>query len=402
MISIQYDFIDSKMHNPIIILLLFVLTFPAFPQAVEIPGTIVAYSDPDTEIYLGSPSITILPDGTYIGCHDHFGPGTKDTSSITFVYRSPDKGNTWEKVSEIENQFWSNLFILNNDLFIFGMTCQYGHMVIRKSTDGGYSWTDPVDEKTGLLGIEREYHTAVMPMLVHNGRIYRAVEHRNPPEKWGVNFESLVISADINSDLLKAKCWRTSNRLHYGQDWHIGTAWLEDNVVISPDNELVNILRVNHPEGGGYAARVHINKNGKEVLFDPEKDFLHFPGGSKKFTIRYDEITNRYWVLTNYLKDVGYNPERTRNCLALVSSEDLLTWVVHEIILYHPDFEYTGFQYADWQFEGQDIIALVRTAFNDGIKKPHNCHDANYITFHRIENYSQYLDKVISTYHNSK
>jgi len=381
--------------------LILLFAFVVISQPATVPGTIIAYSDPSTEVYLGSPSIAILPDGSYVASHDHFGSGINvDSSTLTSVYKSVDHGNNWEKVSDIRNLFWSNLFVLNDDLYNFGMTCRYGQMVIRKSTDGGNTWTDPVDTKSGLLSKEKQYHTAPMPMVVHKDRIYRAVEHRDPPEEWGVNYEAHVISADVDADLLNLKSWQISNPIHYNKDWKIGNAWLEGNVVITPDNELVNILRVNHTLSGGYAAQIHISDQGKKLSFDPEKDFLHFPGGCKKFSIRFDKTTNRYWTLTNYMKDVGYNPERTRNCLALVSSNDLKTWIVHEIILYHPDFVHTGFQYADWQFEGQDIIALVRTAYDDGIKKPHNCHDANYITFHRIKDFSQYVDQVISTFHN--
>ncbi len=49
-----------------------------------------------------------------------------------------------------------------------------------------------------------------------------------------------------------------------------------------------------------------------------------------------------------------------------------------------------GFQYLDWQFEGNDIIALSRTAYDDAEGEAHNQHDANFITFHRIENFRKY------------
>jgi hypothetical protein len=41
-----------------------------------------------------------------------------------------------------------------------------------------------------------------------------------------------------------------------------------------------------------------------------------------------------------------------------------------------------GFQYLDWQFDGEDIIAVCRTSW-DGI----NYHDANHITFHRLQHF---------------
>ena len=78
-------------------------------------------------------------------------------------------------------------------------------------------------------------------------------------------------------------------------------------------------------------------------------------------------------------------PDRTRDTLALMSSSDLRTWKVEKTPLQHADIKTVGFQYPDWLFEGDDIIAVVRTAFPeaDGTLA-HNAHDANWMTFHRI------------------
>jgi len=39
---------------------------------------------------------------------------------------------------------------------------------------------------------------------------------------------------------------------------------------------------------------VRISDDGKSASFDPARDHIDFPGGAKKFTIRYDERTKRY------------------------------------------------------------------------------------------------------------
>ena len=84
----------------------------------------------------------------------------------------------------------------------------------------------------------------------------------------------------------------------------------------------------------------------------------------------------------------------------MASSPDLKNWTVHEHIIYHPDFVYHGFQYADWLIEGSDIIAVVRTAFDDGKVQPHNCHDSNYILFKRIKNFRKLENSVVAKFHN--
>ena len=46
-----------------------------------------------------------------------------------------------------------------------------------------------------------------------------------------------------------------------------------------------------------------------------------------------------------------------------------------------------GFQYVDWVFDGDDIIAVSRTAFPETRGLPARQHDANFLTFHRISNF---------------
>jgi len=191
------------------------------------------------------------------------------------------------------------------------------------------------------------------------------------------------MSAPVDADLLKADSWTMSNRLSFDQKWP-GKAWLEGNIVVTPQNKLVNILRV-ECEDAEIAAIVRISDDGKLVSFDSEKDFIHFFGGSNKFAIRYDRLTRRYWSLVNKQR----NPTAYRNILTLVSSEDLRDWKVESIILRHHDSEKHAFQYIDWLFEGNDIIAVSRTAYDDGLGGAHTAHDANYITFHRIRNFSE-------------
>jgi len=81
------------------------------------------------------------------------------------------------------------------------------------------------------------------------------------------------------------------------------------------------------------------------------------------------------------------NPERTRNAVTLMSSPDLRQWSIRSVVLYHPDVDLHGFQYLDWQFETNDLIAISRTAFDDESGGAHNQHDANDITFHRVTNF---------------
>ena len=355
---------------------------PSQPDRSRVPGVVIAHSPAATRQYIGSPSLAVLPQGTYVASHDLFGPHT--TESRTRVHRSEDRGQTWEAVAELEGQFWSTLFWHRGALYILGTSGQYGQAVIRRSTDGGETWTTPSEGRSGRLLEEGQYHCAPVPVLIHQGRIWRAMEDRNPPEGWGTTFRALVMSAPEDADLLLAENWRCTNRLCYNPAWP-GRAWLEGNVVVTPQGRIWNILRNDTP-AGGKAAVVQVSEDGREAAFDPVTGFIDFPGGCKKFTIRYHGESGLYWSLANWIHphDVGGNPERTRNTLALIASPDLVHWSIRSILLRHPDPAYTGFQYVDWLFEDEDIIAVSRTAYEDGLGGAHNCHDANYMTFHRV------------------
>jgi hypothetical protein len=354
----------------------------------EIPGTVIYHHDSDLKIYVGSPSILILPDGTYLASHDIFGRDDSPEENKTHIYRSENRGRSWKKITVIDNQFWSNFFYHNRAIYLMGASRKFGYCIIRKSIDGGFTWTTPVDDKSGIIYADGEYHTAPMPVAIHNGRIWRAMEDRNPPEKWGVNFRSFLMSAPVDADLLRADSWTSTNRLRYNQDWP-GNAWLEGNVIKAPNGKLVNILRNNYQPVGGRACLLELSDDEKTLSFDPETGFLDFPGGSKKFTIRFDEKSGLYWSLANYMPEKfrNDNPERTRNTLALISSKDLINWSINRIVLQHPNVKKVGFQYIDWQFDGKDIVAVSRTAFSDEKGEAHNSHDANYLTFHRVKKF---------------
>ncbi len=356
------------------------------------PGVVIDHLSQNSGLYVGSPAIAVLANGNYVASHDLFGP--KSTNATTRVLGSSDQGATWKLLNEIEGQEWSSLFVHRDALYLMGTTAENGHCSIRRSTDGGKTWTSPDGPHSGLLMADGPYHTAPVPVLIHGGRIWRSMEDAQGPGNWGSHFRAFVMSAPVEADLLKSSNWKITNRLGRDPGWLDGKfgGWLEGNVVATSNGDVLNILRADYRPEGGKAAVLEVSSDGKTVAFDPVDGFIDFPGGCKKFTIRYDPASKQYWSLTNYirLRDQGGNPERTRNTLALTSSEDLRHWNVRSIVLYHPDTKRTGFQYADWLFEGDDIIAVCRTAYDDGSGGAHNCHDANYMTFHRIRQFRKW------------
>ena len=153
--------------------------------------------------------------------------------------------------------------------------------------------------------------------------------------------------------------------------------WIEGNMVVTPDGKLVNVLRTDG--GPDQAAIVHVSDDGRRLTHDRAVDLIAFPGGGSKFTIRFDPQTKRYWSIGNKQSD----PPAGRNVLALTSSSDLRTWKVETLLHRHADSQNHAWQYVDWLFDGDDLVAVSRTAWDGS----HNFHDANYLTFHRIANF---------------
>ncbi len=379
--------------------------------------------------YLGSPSIVRLADGALLASHDYFGlagcPKNHEAEeSLTSIYRSDDNGRSWVNITHIMNCYWSSLFLHGGALYILGTSQQYGSIVIRRSADGGFTWTHPSDDSSGLLfhgGVYHDppnYHCGPMPVVEHEGRFYRAFEDCDPPG-WG-NFQAGVISVPVDADLLDAANWTMSNKLPFDQEWIPREwdkqkakpgGWREGNVVVAPDGQLWNILTF---EAGAVmdekCPRLLISDEGKTLSFDPDTGYIVFPGAKAKFTIRRDPVTGTYLSLVNSLADKDLlrqmatdlasqryrarHPIRQRNVLSLTASDDLWNWRIVNTLLRddtglmpEASIMNTGFQYVDWQFDGDDLIYVVRTAYRGA----RNFHDSNQIIFRALKNFREYL-----------
>lgn len=402
-------------------ILLAVLSFWTIPthaqttlfNGAEVPGVVINHSPASSGIYLASPSIVILHNGNYIASHDETGPNsTNSTSGITRVYRSTDRGQTWSPLSTINGQFWSGMFVHNDELYIMGTNKgSLADIVIRKSRDGGASWTSPDRASTGLL-LERTpsygFHTAPVPIVLHDGRVWRTFEDTGNGGGWANHFRVGMMSAPVDSDLLDASNWTFTNTLVRDKDWLDGTirgtniplppgggqgfnGWLEGNAVVDPGGQVVNVIRVDVDRGQPEKAAIARIANTDSLTFDPNHDIIDMPGGSKKFTIRYHEGTGKYWTLANIVTDENQDttttPSTIRNIVAVLSSDDLRAWETEHIMIEDlTDASMIGFQYLDWQFDGSDIVAVSRTAFPDGLGGANRQHDANFLTFHRAIN----------------
>jgi hypothetical protein len=120
------------------------------------------------------------------------------------------------------------------------------------------------------------------------------MEDGTGPKGWDRKFKAFMMSAPEEADLLKAANWTSSNRLDHNATWLGGKfgGWLEGNAVAGPDGAVCGVLRVQQPGYPEKAAVVRVSADGTTAAFDPATDFIDFPGGGKKFTIRFDPVSS--------------------------------------------------------------------------------------------------------------
>ena len=345
--------------------------------------------------HVSNAAITILPDGTYLASCT----GVASSKYPSF-FQSRDKGETWTNVY-VENYpvngvvNYLSLFVHKGALYILGCTKDGTNMMIQRSDDGGRTWTVPSDANSGLISTD-VFHGAVVPVVESKGRRWRAAERAR-----GTDYSKnhpVVLSCPVDADLLKASNWTIASELverDWNYDGHTFTSFIEGNAVVGKDGEVYDILRANASTTTEVAAKVRVTSATK--LDFKESDFINMPGGGKKFVIRYDSVSDMYWALTNPAEDTTYfhsgmyyrglDKGLMRNWLVLCCSRDLVNWEMHRTIVYCADPFFHGYQYADWMFDGNDIIAVCRTGAPEERGLPSRQHDANLFTFHKIKNF---------------
>lgn len=356
----------------------------------EAVGTVVNYLHPEDNAYafsgrfLCSPSLVKHPDGYLLASMDVFAGDYPQ--NLTIIFRSDDNGKTWSYVSELMPCFWGKLFVHKNELYMLSCSTEYGDLLIGKSTDGGKTFSAPTvllrgsNGKNGNCGV----HKNPQNIFIHNNRIYETLEWGSWANK-EYGHAAMVMSCDINDDLLAAESWSFSKPVKFDyfapelEDLEKPVMTIEGTLTLSPEGELLNIMRF----GKRNKALVYkVNTEDFEAPLE-YKGIMNFGANFSKFMIKYDDISQKYYSVATALYE--NSADSARNLLVLMSSCDLKEWeVVCSLMDYRQcDHEKVGFQYVDFLFDGDDILYLCRTAINNA----DNYHNSNYSTFHTIKNF---------------
>lgn len=374
------------------------------------------------DIYIADPAIVVAPDGSYLIAHSIFGDGTDQANLTTKVFRSTDRGATWTQVATMTRLQRANFFVHDGAVYCLGTGRIDGsdstHLVIRKSTDNGLTWTagpatasDPGYLRSGGTG------TPSTP-VIHNGRVWMARA-------------TLGLSGDLAQDLMTPAAWTvhsnpqalpdTDPRPAYRDAWpayndQTFALWSESQIVASPQTGVVLMPKIElQPVAKGttsvphYAHIPHISLQTvasatSSLAIDPATTFVPLPGTQKKFGATYDPATQKFYALTNTVlpafethedaKHQGYyKPQLTRNTGTLFSSRDLVHWDLEKIFIHSDNVAHHAWQYFNFVVDQDDLLVASRTAFKtaqDTYDTPRG-HDSNLLTFHRISNYASLI-----------
>lgn len=351
-------------------------------------GTVVNYLHPEDTAYsfsgryLCSPSLVRHPDGFLLASMDLY--AMEHPQNLTLIFRSDDNGKTWHYVSELMPCFWGQMFIHNGELYMISCSTEYGDLLIGKSTDGGKTFGAPVTLLRGSNGRNGNDGCHKSPQNIHifDGRLYTTLEWGSWSNKEFCH-AAMVMSCDLNDDLLISENWSfTEPRKFDPSDVEdmfslpACTMTIEGTLVTSPDGDLLNVMRFGGPSCV-IAYKVNTTDHGAPLAYS---HCIPFPAHQSKFTIKYDAVSKKYYSVASRLTG-----NTVRNLLSLIASDDLQNWYVAKDLLDYSDQDpqKIGFQYVDFEFDGDDIIYLCRTALNNA----NSFHNTNYATFHRIENF---------------
>ncbi len=352
-------------------------------------GTVVNYLHPEDAAYafsgqfLCSPSLVRHPDGFLLASMDLFAGG--HPQNLTLIFRSDDEGETWHYQSELMPCFWGKMFIHRGELYMLACSTEYGDLLIGRSADGGKTFSAPVsllrgsNGKNGNAGV----HKNPQNMICHNGRLYGTLEWGTWQNKTYYH-AVMVMSCDENADLLDPESWHFTPPVTHDPTWEgVATVGkikgnLEGTLAVAPDGQLYNLMRYQVEEKKILVYRVE-NDPDLPLAYSHAIDFA---GNLSKFMVKKDAASNYYYTIICRRLD---DPVTERNLLSLMRSRDTREWeLVADLQDYRDsDPQKIGFQYVDFEIEGEDMIYLCRTAMNGA----DSFHNSNYQTFHRIKHF---------------
>lgn len=308
------------------------------------------------------PQIVLLPDDTIVACVDYVEPHGGLVGK--YVYRSTDRGAHWSKSAGLDGPCTASLFAHDGALWLMGVNdctrTNEGDVVIRRSVDGGASWSTPNRDDCGLLRTSALGHG--LTTVVYGGRIWRAFLRKVIPYGGQLRFHAIVCSASVKSALLQASSWRWSTELPLDGTGH--NAYAADLVLRGSKGPILLAL--------GYGDEVLL---GAELSADgwtlnpirDDREEWSLPERMSGANVQYDSGSRLYFA-ANSLRNRAAESSGSTMCLdalALSTSKDGDEWATQSVLLRGRGFDSHQFVGSAWAFDGDDLVMVVEASFRD-------------------------------------
>lgn len=360
-------------------------------------------------VYLGSPSILQLDDGSWLLSHDFFGESTCDAT--VQLLRAPSRDGPFEPVGAVSPMYWATLFRHAGATYLIGVDSGDGaaprSVVISRSRDGGATWTAPSTIFEGHSA-ETSWHTAPTPVVLspRDGRLYKGFEFGRLYAHATLIYTRAAVGVD--TDLLDPDVWTMAEPAVFNattmvpaswgppcrrgvDDYCSPWGWQEGGAIVGPGGRPALMLRVD-----GQTSRTH-NKAALLFLEDGAVRFeamVDFPSTNSKFVVRRASGGGDFYTISNNVTEraAAAGHAWARGTLVLATSTDLRRWKICATLLVDDSGldegasdALVGFHYVDWTFDGDDIAYAARSGYRGG----HSMHDANRILSGVVERYSE-------------
>jgi len=378
-------------------------------QIVSQDHTVVESADDYPDVITNDPAIVRLPDGRLL-CSYYIKPRwatwamdedereqvRRDFTIYVEIKRSDDGGESWETLGTLERVNSFHPFVVDGELYALAHRSMDTDIILLKSTDGGKTWSDPTTLFEGM------FWNAPTPTVRIDTTLYKAYGRGEPGAS--TDYGSVVIAGDLTRDLQTPSAWRMSNPVYRPSPaWALQPdpdstsrgRWLEGNVV-----NVRGTLRVYLRPGTGsdvsdmtsIAGICEVSDDGS-ALQSSFRQFHSVPGADCKFTIRYDERSDLFWMAANLSVDpqdtlgVADRVEQLENVdawgdrrfLMLYYSVDCLNWF-HAGCVARATTTWEAFMYPYFVTAGDDLLLVAQTCSENAT----NFHDSDQVTFHRV------------------
>ena len=352
-------------------------------------GHLVTESPDAKTVHLSNPSVVVLKSGRIIVSVDQAGPGikglrgAKDRNPVTGRYTqgialtSNDKGESWQERERFPFGH-ARVFRDGSRIYILG---HKGSIQVMKSPNGGETW-----ERPASLTRNDDVDVTLGPanVLSAGGHIYTVfmtntdTSYRGEPASV---LAPVVLRAAAESSLTQARSWTRSDGMNsfgalvphdelkhfgvpfyhvsnprHGEDlgkgrWVNRVGWQDSHLLHITDprhawhdasGKTLHIVARAHTHRGNYAAvaRVTVEEDGRMSLAAQQTPagtawtFIPLPGGSRHFSLLYDPPSERFWLLSNDIRDSMTDPLSggsgvpcdRRGPLILSFSKNLVDW----------------------------------------------------------------------------